>query len=160
MDADTLERRLEAGRGGAQAWVAPSVSVRETVDEVREELGTMIIAIANRAFRGDLSERNVPAAIQEDVREMWRRYDYAFHADTTRPRNLEIVTPALREYLIDHFCVWGGADRWRRRLGELDAAGCDGVMFVLGQADQARAVGEIGERLSELGLFEAGVAHR
>lgn len=150
LDADTLRRRLAAGGGGA-AWVAPTVSVRETPEEVREELGPMIIAMANRAFRGDLDERNVPAAIQEDVREMWRRYDYSFHADATRPRNLEVVTPRLADYLLEHFCVWGNADRWRRRLDGLEEAGCDGVMFILGQADQARAVGEIGARLRELG---------
>lgn len=154
MDPDTLRRRIEAGGGEGSFWAAPTVSTRTTIDEVRDELGAMIVAMANRAFRGDLDERNVPADIQEDVREMWRRYDYSFHADTTRPRNLDVVSPALEEYLLDHFCVWGDGDRWATTIGELEDAGCDGVMLILGQADQARAVAEIGERLRELGLIE------
>jgi 5,10-methylenetetrahydromethanopterin reductase len=152
LEAETVRRRFEAGRPDhGEVWIGPSVSVRETVDEVREELGAMIIAMANRAFRGDLDERNVPPEIQADVRLMWERYDYAFHADSKRPANIEIVTPALSEYLIEHFCIWGTADRWRERLDWLEGLGCDGVMFILGQADQANAVREIAARLSELG---------
>jgi len=118
----------------------------------------MIIAMANRAFRGDLSEANVPAEIQDDVRLMWERYDYAFHADSKRPQNVEIVTPALSEYLIEHFCIWGPSDRWRERLSWLEGLGCDGVMFILGQADQTTAVREVGARLSELGQISAAPA--
>jgi alkanesulfonate monooxygenase SsuD/methylene tetrahydromethanopterin reductase-like flavin-dependent oxidoreductase (luciferase family) len=156
LEPDTVRRRFDAGRRreGQEVWVGPSVSVRETVEDVREELGAMIIAMANRAFRGDLDESNVPADIQADVRQMWERYDYAFHADTKRPHNVEIVTPALSEYLIEHFCIWGPAERWRERLDWLGGLGCDGVMFILGQADQAKAVREIAARLEELGALE------
>jgi alkanesulfonate monooxygenase SsuD/methylene tetrahydromethanopterin reductase-like flavin-dependent oxidoreductase (luciferase family) len=156
LEPDTVRRRFEAGRRrqGQEVWVGPSVSVRDTLEEVRDELGAMIIAMANRAFRGDLDERNVPADIQADVRQMWERYDYAFHADSKRPQNVEIVTPALSEYLIEHFCIWGSAERWRERLDWLSGLDCDGVMFILGQSDQAEAVREIGARLAELGLTE------
>lgn len=154
LERDTVQRRFEAGRrGSGSVWIGPTVSVRGTIDEVRAELGAMIIAMANRAFRGDLGERNIPDDIQADIREMWRRYDYAFHADTKRPGNDEIVTPELSDYLIEHFCIWGGTDRWRERLGWLESLGCDGVMFILGQADQLTAVREISERLHDLGAM-------
>lgn len=157
LEPDTVKRRFEAGRQRTdqEVWIGPSVSVRETVEEVRDELGAMIIAMANRAFRGDLDERNVPAEIQEDVRRMWERYDYAFHADSKRPQNVEIVTPALSEYLIEHFCVWGSPERWAERISWLEGLGCDGLMFILGQADQAAAVDEIAARLAELELISA-----
>jgi 5,10-methylenetetrahydromethanopterin reductase len=61
-------------------------------------------------------------------------------------------------FLIEHFCIWGGPVRWRERLGWLEELGCDGVMFILGQADQATAVREIGGRLAELGLLESAPA--
>jgi hypothetical protein len=134
------------------------VSVRGTKDEVREDLGAMIVAMANRAFRGDLSDRNLPSEIERDVQEMWRRYDYAFHADNSRPANLEVVTPALSDYLIDHMCVWGDEDRWSARLEWLESEGCDGVMFIMGQADQATALREITRRLVALGRLSAPVA--
>jgi 5,10-methylenetetrahydromethanopterin reductase len=155
LEPDTVRRRFDAGRRrpGQQVWIGPSVSVRETLEEVQEELGAMIIAMANRAFRGDLDERNVPPDIQVDVRQMWERYDYAFHADSKRPQNVEIVTPALSHYLIEHFCIWGSAERWRERVDWLSGLGCDGIMFILGQADQAKAVREIAARLEELGAL-------
>lgn len=158
LDEDTVRRRFEAGRGGdpkRPVWIGPCVSVRDTIDGVRDDLGAMVVAMANRAFRGNLDERNVPPAIQEDVKKMWERYDYAFHADNSRPQNVEIVTPGLSEYLIEHFCVWGDADRWRGRIEWLEELGCDGVMFILGQADQATAVREIAERLQEIGALSA-----
>lgn len=161
LDADVIARRVAAvrARGGSRSvWVGPSASVRATKDEVRDDLGAMIVAMANRAFRGDLSDRNLPAEIERDVREMWRRYDYAFHADNSRPANLDVVTPALADYLIDHLCVWGDEDRWRARLDRLEADGCDGVMFIMGQADQAAALREITERLVALGRLPAPVA--
>jgi 5,10-methylenetetrahydromethanopterin reductase len=161
LDPEVIKRRFGAVRakGGTRSvWVAPSVSVRGTKDEVREDLGAMIVAMANRAFRGDLSDRNLPPEIERDVREMWRRYDYAFHADNSRPANLEVVTPALSDYLIDHMCVWGDEDRWDARLEWLESEGCDGVMFIMGQADQAAALREITQRLVALGRLSAPVA--
>jgi 5,10-methylenetetrahydromethanopterin reductase len=161
LDPEVIKRRFGAVRakGGTRSvWVAPSVSVRGTKDEVREDLGAMIVAMANRAFRGDLSDRNLPPEIERDVREMWRRYDYAFHADNSRPANVEIVTPALSDYLIDHMCVWGDEDRWRARLDWLESEGCDGVMFIMGQADQAAALRETTQRLVALGRLAAPVA--
>lgn len=160
LDPDVLTRRIRAVRSADSArsvWVAPSVSVRATKDEVRDDLGAMIVAMANRAFRGDLSDRNLPPAIERDVHEMWRRYDYAFHADNSRPANVEVVTPALSDYLIDHTCVWGDEDRWRARLDLLESQGCDGVMFIMGQADQAAALREIAQRLVALGRLPASV---
>ena len=153
LEQDVLRRRVEAGRrrDEQRVWIGPSVSLRESVEEVQEELGAMIIAMANRAFRGDLDERNIPEDVQADIREMWRRYDYGFHADSSRPQNLEIVSERLSAYLIEHFCIWGTEERWRDRLEWLEGEGCDGVMFILGQAEQVEVVREIGERLRGLG---------
>ncbi|MGD9985575.1 LLM class flavin-dependent oxidoreductase [Pseudonocardia sp.] len=154
LDPEVLTRRLQVVRATdatRSVWLAPSASVCATKDEVRDDLGAMIVAMANRAFRGDLSDRNLPPEIERDVHEMWRRYDYAFHADNTRPANLDVVTPALSDHLIDHMCVWGDEDRWRARLDLLESQGCDGVMFIMGQADQAAALRGIAERLVALG---------
>lgn len=155
LKEEVLARRIEAGRRRSeqQVWIGPTVSVRETVDEVREELGAMIVAMANRAFRGDLDESGIPPDVQQDVREMWRRYDYGFHADTTRPHNVQVVSDRLAEYLIEHFCIWGSEERWAERLKSIREQGCDGVMFILGQAKQVEAVREIGRRLERLGLM-------
>lgn len=152
---DVLAAMVRAGRqrDDQEVWIGPTVSLKETVEEVREELGAMIVAMANRAFRGNLDERGIPPDVQEDVREMWRRYDYGFHADTTRPQNVEVVTERLSDYLIEHFCIWGSEERWQERLDGLRGQGCDGVMCILGQANQAETVQAIGRRLERLGLM-------
>lgn len=158
MKPDVLARRVAAGRTrpGQQFWAGPGVSLRETVDEVLDDMGALVVAMANRAFRGDLAERGIPAELHEHVRLMWERYDYAFHADNTRPRNTTVVSRELAEYLVRNFVVWGGTEEWARRIDELERQGCDGVMFILGQGDQVASLRAITERLRELGRLERG----
>jgi alkanesulfonate monooxygenase SsuD/methylene tetrahydromethanopterin reductase-like flavin-dependent oxidoreductase (luciferase family) len=155
MDREVRRRRLAAGvrRDGQEAWLAPCVSFGQTHDEVREDLGAMVVAMANRALRGDLDERNVPEDVQRDVREMRRAYDYGYHADSSRPRNTGVVSDRLAEYLIDSLCVWGDDARWRALAAELEEEGWTGIMFILGQAEQLSVVERLGERLSSLGLM-------
>jgi alkanesulfonate monooxygenase SsuD/methylene tetrahydromethanopterin reductase-like flavin-dependent oxidoreductase (luciferase family) len=153
MDPEVRVRRLTAGitRPDQEAWIAPTVSLGETHEEVREDLGAMVIAMANRAMRGDLSERGVPEDLHADVAEMWRQYDYGFHADNSRPLNTSIVSDRLGDHLIDSLCLWGDEDRWRTRIDELEAEGWTGVMLILGQATQLDVLTRIGERLQALG---------
>lgn len=160
MEPSVLARRLAAGRRrpGQQAWVAPAVSLGRTVGEVLDEMGALAVAMANRAFRGDLSERAIPAALHADIRGLWERYDYRFHADTARPRNLQLASPALAEYLVEHFVIWGDAARWHERLAMLHALGCDGIMFILGQGNEDALLERIAGRLSELGYSPAHAA--
>lgn len=155
MKADVLARRMAAARPrqGQAFWIGPAVSLGETVDEVLDDMGAMVVAMANRAFRGDLAERGIPERLHADIHSMWQRYDYAFHADTTRPRNMEVVSRALAEYLVENFVIWGDERRWAGRLESLAAQGCDGVMFILGQDDQHSAVLQITERLRRLRLL-------
>ena len=153
MDPEVRKRRLEAGRrrGEQEAWIAPTVSLAETHQDVSDDLGAMVVAMANRAMRGDLTERNVPAEVQKDVLEMRRAYDYGFHADSSRPQNVGVVTERLRDHLIDSLCLWGAEDRWGALLSELEAEGWTGVMLILGQAEQQGVLRAIGERLARLG---------
>lgn len=155
LQAEILSSRLAAGRpGSGQAcWVGPTVSFGETVEAVLAEIGAQLAAIANRALRGDLGERGVPAELHEDVRRLWREYDYAFHADSRRARNVELLSPGLAEYLVESFCVWGDLARWRGRLEGLAAAGCDGIVFVLGQDEAPASLRRITVRLRELGYL-------
>ncbi len=155
MDREVRRRRLDAGRRSEdqEAWIAPTVSLAETHAEVSDDLGAMVVAMANRAMRGDLDERNVPAGVQEDVLEMRRAYDYGFHADSSRPQNVGVVSERLRDYLIDSLCLWGTEDRWGELLGELADEGWTGVMLILGQAEQLGVLQAIGERLERLGYL-------
>jgi hypothetical protein len=111
----------------------------------------MVVAMANRAMRGDLDERRVPASVQQDVLEMRRGYDYGFHADPLRPKNTGVVSERLARYLIDSLCIWGDDRRWAETLDGLAGDGWTGVMFILGQGEQLGAVRAIGERLQRLG---------
>jgi 5,10-methylenetetrahydromethanopterin reductase len=161
LDPEVRRRRLasvHAAGSVKQTWIAPTVSLEEDHDAVRDDLGAMVVAMANRAMRGDLDERNVPAAIQEDVLEMRRVYDYGFHADNSRPRNTGLVTERLTNHLIDSLCVWGGEARWRATLDALADEGWTGVMFILGQAEQLGVVQAIGDRLQRLGYLTPRVA--
>jgi alkanesulfonate monooxygenase SsuD/methylene tetrahydromethanopterin reductase-like flavin-dependent oxidoreductase (luciferase family) len=158
---DVRRRRLTAMGGtvdGRQAWIAPTVSLEEDHGAVRDDLGAMVVAMANRAMRGDLDERGVPADVQDDVLEMRRVYDYGFHADNSRPKNATLVTERLTNYLIDNLCVWGGEARWKATLDALADEGWTGVMFILGQAEQLGVVQAIGERLQRLGQLPAPAA--
>jgi alkanesulfonate monooxygenase SsuD/methylene tetrahydromethanopterin reductase-like flavin-dependent oxidoreductase (luciferase family) len=161
IDREVSRRRLAACRaGGADraAWVAPTVSLKTTHDEVSDDLGAMVVAMANRAMRGDLAERGVPPEIQEDVLEMRRAYDYGFHADSSRPRNTSVVSERLRNFLIDTLCVWGDEDRFKATLDGLAEDGWTGVMFILGQAEMLPVIQELGERLQALGYLKQPAA--
>jgi 5,10-methylenetetrahydromethanopterin reductase len=153
MDPEVRRRRLAAGRTrpDQEAWLAPTVSLGETHDEVRDDLGAMVVAMANRAMRGDLAERGVPADLHADVEAMWASYDYGFHADNSRPRNTGVVSDALGSHLIDSLCLWGGEERWGGLLAELEDEGWTGMMLILGQATQLGVLTEIGARLQRLG---------
>lgn len=159
LNPEVRRRRLAAmgTAPGKQAWIAPTVSLREDHDSVRDDLGAMVIAMANRAMRGDLDERGVPADVQADVLEMRRAYDYGFHADNSRPKNTGVVTERLTNHLIDNLCIWGDQARWRDTLDGLEEDGWTGVMFILGQAEQTGVIREIGARLAALGRLPAPV---
>jgi 5,10-methylenetetrahydromethanopterin reductase len=153
MEPSVLARRIAAGRKRAdqKLWLGPAVSLATTIGSVLEDMGTLVVAMANRAFRGDLFERGIPESLHADIHAMWKRYDYAYHADSTRPANVEIVSPALAEYLVEHFVIWGDASRWRSKLSQLRGHGCDGIMFILGQGDAEQSSDAIASRLRELG---------
>jgi 5,10-methylenetetrahydromethanopterin reductase len=153
MEPAVLARRIAAGRRRAdqKLWLGPAVSLAPTIGAVLDEMGTLVVAMANRAFRGDLFERGIPEPLHADVRAMWQRYDYAYHADATRPLNVGIVSPALAEFLVEHFVIWGDAPRWRSKLDALRGHGCNGIMFILGQGDAEQACEAIASRLRELG---------
>jgi alkanesulfonate monooxygenase SsuD/methylene tetrahydromethanopterin reductase-like flavin-dependent oxidoreductase (luciferase family) len=153
MDREVRRRRLAAGRTrpDQEAWIAPTVSLGEDYDAVREDLGAMVVAMANRAMRGDLTERGVPAELHPDVEAMWRSYDYGFHADNSRPRNTQVVSDALAEHLIDSLCLWGDEARWAGLIAELEEEGWTGMMLILGQATQLGVIESIGARLTALG---------
>jgi hypothetical protein len=118
----------------------------------------MVVAMANRAMRGDLGERGVPDDIQADVLEMRKAYDYGFHADNTRPRNTGVVSDRLASHLIDALCMWGDEARWGERISALEQQGWHGIMFVMGQGEQVSAVQDIGKRLHALGVMRPKAA--
>jgi alkanesulfonate monooxygenase SsuD/methylene tetrahydromethanopterin reductase-like flavin-dependent oxidoreductase (luciferase family) len=153
MDPEVRKRRLAAGktRPDQEAWLAPTVSLGESHDAVREDLGAMVVAMANRAMRGDLAERGVPAELHADVEAMWASYDYGFHADNSRPRNTGVVSDALASHLIDSLCLWGDEARWAGLIAELEEEGWTGMMLILGQATQLGVIESIGARLTALG---------
>jgi alkanesulfonate monooxygenase SsuD/methylene tetrahydromethanopterin reductase-like flavin-dependent oxidoreductase (luciferase family) len=160
LDPEVRRRRLAAARieGDRQAWIAPTVSFCDTYDAVRDDLGAMVVAMANRAMRGDLGERGVPAEIQADVLEMRRAYDYGYHADSSRPRNTSVVSARLTNFLIDTLCVWGDEARFATTIDGLADDGWTGIMFILGQAEQEGVVHSLGRRLQALGHLRAAGA--
>lgn len=158
LDPAVLDRRIAAGkrRPEQEFWAAPAVSLGRTRAEVVDDMGAMLVAQANRALRGtDLDERGVPEALQQEIRELWRSYDYRYHADSARPVNAQLVSGELAEYLVDHFVLWGDDDAWRSRLEELAGRGCDGVMLILGQERQREVVDEVTARLRSIGALHA-----
>jgi 5,10-methylenetetrahydromethanopterin reductase len=155
LDPEVRQRRLAAARPNQDttraAWVAPTMSLATDHDAVRADLGAMVVAMANRAMRGDLTERGVPQPIQDDVLEMRKAYDYGFHADNSRPRNTGVVSDRLARHLIDSLCVWGDERRWADTIDSLEADGWTGVMFILGQAEQTGVVDALADRLQAIG---------
>jgi 5,10-methylenetetrahydromethanopterin reductase len=164
LDPEVRRRRLAAARpdherdATREAWIAPTVSLGEDHEAVRDDLGAMVVAMANRAMRGDLDERRVPAGVQEDVLEMRRVYDYGYHADNSRPRNTTLISERLTDYLIDSLCVWGGERRFAATLDALADEGWTGVMFILGQAEQLSVVHALADRLQRLGHLAPAAA--
>ena len=66
MESSVLARRIAAGRKRADQnlRLRPAVSLATTVGSVLQDMGTLVVAMANRAFRGDLFERGVPEVLQ------------------------------------------------------------------------------------------------
>lgn len=160
LDAEVLERRIAAGkrRAGQPFWVAPAVSLATTREAVLEEMGAMLVAQANRALRGaDLDERAVPRPLQDEIRALWRTYDYAYHADNSRPQNTALMSDELAAYLVDHFVLWGDDDAWRARLDAFRRSGCDGLMLILGQGRQEDTMRGLTERLAGLGALRSDI---
>jgi 5,10-methylenetetrahydromethanopterin reductase len=161
LEPEVLARRVTAGRRREEQsfWVAASVSLEVSIAAVVADMGALLVAQANRALRGtDLSERCVPASLHSEVRALWSAYDYAFHADNTRPQNTQLMSDELAGYLVERFVFWGGEHAWRRRLGELRRAGCDGVMFILGQGSQLDTLRAVTARLRAIGELPAPTA--
>ena len=110
-----------------------------------------MVAIANRALRGDLSERGVPPELHDDVRAMHAGYDYAAHGTFERPANAEMISEALARYVLAQFCLVGGATEWAATLDRLKACGVDGVIAIVNQSDELGTLARIIERLRQLG---------
>ncbi|MGE0732354.1 MAG: LLM class flavin-dependent oxidoreductase [Acidimicrobiia bacterium] len=132
-----------------QCWVAAACSVNAPGEAARE-LGPALVAIANRALRGDLTERGIPEALQADVAAMRNEYDYAAHGTYERPRNREVMSAALAEHLLGSFCITGDEQAWRDRLVALRNAGVDGVVFIVNQAEELATLAAVIERLHRL----------
>lgn len=154
---DVLRRRVaaaQAARGAAvPVWVAVATSPTEDRAVVRRELGPALVAIANRALRGDLAERAVPTALHADVRAMHDRYDYAAHGTFERPDNAEMISDRLADHLLDQFCLVGGAEDWSATLERLAACGVHGVVAIVNQRDELDTLARIAERLHGLGVL-------
>ncbi len=163
LSDEVLHRRVAATRAvrGAEVpvWVAVAASATDDRETVRRELGPALVAIANRALRGDLTERAVPSDLQDDVRAMHARYDYAAHGTFERPDNAEMISDRLADHLLDQFCLVGGPDEWSATLQRLEAAGVDGVVTIINQSDELGTLDRIAERLRRLGVVTSGPSH-
>ncbi|QEC50646.1 LLM class flavin-dependent oxidoreductase [Baekduia soli] len=160
LDPGVRRRRLAAAKitGDREAWIAPSVSMFETYEDVNEDLGAVVVAMCNRAMRGDLSERDISPEIEADILALRKAYDYGFHADNTRgARNATVIGDRLRNWLIDQFCIWGDEERFAATLDDLAEEGWTGIQFLIGQGDQVATVRRIGERLRKLGYVSGSV---
>jgi 5,10-methylenetetrahydromethanopterin reductase len=147
---DELIRRRQAAAADAPFWVAAAVSPATTITEVRDDLGSVLVAIGNRALRGDLTERGVPQHLHAEVRAMHDRYDYGQHGAHERPVNAAIISRELSEFLADRFCLWGDDIQLGSRLHALDAAGCAGVMFIVNRPDPVDTIVTLGQRIGRL----------
>lgn len=152
MNVDVLKRRIGVAKGESnrEFWVAPAVSFADDIEGVVREIGPMVVAMANRAFRGDLEEKNVPKVLQADIKKMWEEYDYGYHADATRPKNSQTITDALTDYLITNLVMWGSNRHWEQWLGNLEEQGVDGIVFIFGQEDQVSALVKLTEKLRDV----------
>jgi alkanesulfonate monooxygenase SsuD/methylene tetrahydromethanopterin reductase-like flavin-dependent oxidoreductase (luciferase family) len=151
MFSGALDERLVASRahvlGDVPLWIAVAFSPETSAHAVHADLGAALVAIANRALRGDLSERRVPDALQPQVRAMHQAYDYAHHGTHERPSNAEVISDELAEFLAERFCIWGDDARFAQTLAMLEGAGCAGVMFIVNRPDPVGTIEELGRRL-------------
>lgn len=144
-------RRSEPVRSPWELWIAPTFSLAERYEDVVADVGPQVFAMANRALRG-AQEATVPVPLRSDLQTLHERYDYGAHADARRPADLA-VSPALAEYLVDRFVIWGSEERWSQVVDELTAE-CDGVMFIFGQAHAQTAMSQLTQRLQRVSGLE------
>ncbi|MFP5255800.1 MAG: LLM class flavin-dependent oxidoreductase [Acidimicrobiia bacterium] len=137
-------------RAGWDWWLSGTSSLAHAPDEVMEDVGELVVAMGNRALRADRRPGRFPAHLHEAVEAMNRGYDYAAHAVLGSTRNTRLLTPALRDFLLDRLCLWGDADRWARSISEMQADGVVGVILFLGAADRRAELERLGERIAVL----------
>ena len=156
LDNQLVRDRVAMGIHSSEqkAWIAPAVSLATTRDAVIRDMGAQMIAMANRALRGDLYTQGVPSEFHEAVKGLRGSYDYAFHADGNRPINIAAASRELADYLVDRMVIWGDKNRWGQVIERL-SENCDGIMLILGQRDPVSVVGAISERLKSLGALAA-----
>lgn len=136
--ADAKKHAAAAGRDPSSirfgAWVNAVLNDDETVarDAVR---GTAALWARFSAFRGrDL--QTLPGPLARVARHLREYYDMQAHGEGLAEHARE-----LPEDFLDWFTVTGSAERVRRRLGDLAAAGLDYCYVVPGALGFADAVG-------------------
>lgn len=106
------------------------------IDEVRNG------AISSTVFtlNGDLSEKRVPAELQDRVRELGRSYQYGEHLSPGQTANYHLAERlGLVDYVIQRFSLAGTPDELIQRLAELRTAGLRNVCLNLGPAPDLAA---------------------
>ncbi len=122
-----LAARARAARAAAgvttplKAWVQIMTYLADTPAEVatmRKALAGIAVHHARFSFEASFDGKNVPQEYQAILRERLARYDFAHHGKSGDNPNGRLFDdhPAIRDYLLDRFCLIGTPDQCARRL--------------------------------------------
>ncbi len=155
LRAPELEGALARIRAGAESagrapddlevWVLARVNVTDDVEAGIDEIKMELASNANHAFRFTFEGKDVPAGLQDAIRQVQRTYDPRFHELAGGPNAALMQDPKLLHYLAGRFALVGPPDAIAARLREIAATGVRGVLFTgFGVPDRPALIDALG----------------
>ena len=134
-------------------WVSGAASTADSLEDVLDAVGGLVIGMAMRAFRTKSSIASLPDALKGELSEFIQNYNYGHHGDRVSP-NWSLVSEDLLAFFFSRLCVWGPLEQWAETLGTLAKEGAEGMLFFVDHRDPLNSIQSIGDRLQALGFIE------
>jgi alkanesulfonate monooxygenase SsuD/methylene tetrahydromethanopterin reductase-like flavin-dependent oxidoreductase (luciferase family) len=158
LSAIAQRARLDASIAAPlERWALVELNVVASEAEIpaaRKAFEPVAVAYSRFAFDFTFEGKNVPEVFWATMRERYARYQHHHHAqlkDDNPNSDLFADDPAIRDYLIDRFCVVGTREQCANRVAALiDETKVDGIWMSVVVPDPVGVVHRAAEALAFL----------
>jgi len=158
LDAEYRRALFHAAGTGEGAppfrwWVSGAASTADSLDEVLDIVGGLVIGMAMRAFRSESAVAGIPPHLRNELAEFVQKYNYGHHGDRVSP-NWSLLSNELRSVFCSRLCIWGNEDQWAKTLLTLDKEGAEGILLFVDHRRPLEGIRDVATRLQRLGRLE------